>query len=307
MTAVLRLAGRNGQVCLVVGLICGLVLQDLAQVLKPWLPELVAFLIFVAALRIGPRAALGGTRDIGPSLAVIAVYQLALPLLAFGAVWALGLWPHPLAVAVVLMLSAPSVTGSPHFAIMLGHDPAPAMRLLIVGSAVFPITVLPILYLAPGLGSAGEVVGASLRLFAVLFGAAAAGFAVRHFGLPNLDRDGQKALDGLAAIALAVTVVGLMAAIGPALEAAPRTLLFWLVAVLVVNLGLQSLAYSVLHDRPEGVPFSIVAGNRNVALFLLALPPEVTDPLLIFIGCYQVPMYLTPFFMGRLYGRGAEG
>lgn len=274
--------------------------------LKPWLPELVAFLIFVAALRIGPRAALGGTRDIGPSLGMIAVYQLAMPLLAYGVVWVLGLWPHPLAVAVVLMLSAPSVTGSPHFAIMLGHDPAPAMRLLIVGSAVFPLTVLPILFLAPGLGTASEVVWASLRLFVVLFGAAAAGFALRSFALPNLTREGQKALDGLAAIALAVTVVGLMAAIGPALDGAPRTLLFWLVAVLVVNLGLQAMAFQVLRDRPEGVPFSIVAGNRNVALFLLALPPEVTDPLLIFLGCYQVPMYLTPLLMGRLYGRGSE-
>jgi len=27
----------------------------------------------------------------------------------------------------------------------------------------------------------------------------------------------------------------------------------------------------------------------------------VTDPLLLFIGCYQVPMYLTPLFLGRLY------
>ena len=52
------------------------------------------------------------------------------------------------------------------------------------------------------------------------------------------------------------------------------------------------------------VPISIVAGNRNIALFLVALPAEITNPLLIFIGCYQVPMYLTPILMRRLYGQG---
>ena len=59
--------------------------------------------------------------------------------------------------------------------------------------------------------------------------------------------------------------------------------------------------------RPSGwratrVPgYAIQAGNRNIALFLVALPPEVTDPILIFIGCYQIPMYLTPMVMARLY------
>jgi len=31
----------------------------------------------------------------------------------------------------------------------------------------------------------------------------------------------------------------------------------------------------------------------------------VTDPLLLFIGCYQIPMYLTPILLGRFYRRDA--
>jgi hypothetical protein len=49
------------------------------------------------------------------------------------------------------------------------------------------------------------------------------------------------------------------------------------------------------------VPYAIIAGNRNVALFLAALPAAQTEPLLLFIGCYQIPMYLTPLLFGRLY------
>ncbi len=61
---------------------------------------------------------------------------------------------------------------------------------------------------------------------------------------------------------------------------------------------MQALAFSL----GASVPVSVVAGNRNIALFLVALPAAVTDPVLVFIGCYQVPMYLTPVLLGRFYG-----
>jgi arsenite transporter len=38
----------------------------------------------------------------------------------------------------------------------------------------------------------------------------------------------------------------------------------------------------------------------------VALPAGITDPLLLFIGCYQIPMYLTPILMKPLYTSRAE-
>ena len=68
---------------------------------------------------------------------------------------------------------------------------------------------------------------------------------------------------------------------------------------IALNFGLQAIAYKT-DPRPDaGV--AVIAGNRNIALFLVALPPEITDRILLFIGCYQVPMYLTPLVMARLY------
>ena len=56
---------------------------------------------------------------------------------------------------------------------------------------------------------------------------------------------------------------------------------------------------------PLAPALAIVAGNRNLALFLGAVPPETLEALLLFVGCYQVPMYLTPLVMARLYRRSA--
>ena len=79
----------------------------------------------------------------------------------------------------------------------------------------------------------------------------------------------------------------------------------WLALAFALNFGMQILAHTVLADTIARVPVAIIAGNRNVALFLVALPSDITDPLLIFIGCYQLPMYLTPILLRRFYVRHA--
>ncbi len=99
-------------------------------------------------------------------------------------------------------------------------------------------------------------------------------------------------------------VIGLMSAVGPALAHTPLAFAINLAAAFIANFGLQVASFFILgnegFDRVR-VPVSIIAGNRNIALFLTALPVAVTDPMLLFIGCYQIPMYLTPMLLGWLY------
>lgn len=302
--AVLGWAARNGRICLVTGLAAGIALPGLAAWLRPFLPHFVAALLFVSALRIGPRAALGSLVDARDAVGLILVYQVALPISALLIFAGLGMAHTPLALAVTLMLAAPSVTGAPNFAILMGHDPAPALRLLVLGTTVLPVTVLPVLLLLPGSGDPAQVLGASLRLLAVIGGAVAVAFTVRATVLPAITAPARHRLDGLSAILLGVVVVALMAALGPALADRPGTVAGWAAAVFAVNFGLQAAAFALLRRRPGAVAQSIVAGNRNVALFLVAMPDVFTDPLLVFVGCYQLPMYLTPVLLTRLYGRG---
>ena len=119
-----------------------------------------------------------------------------------------------------------------------------------------------------------------------------------------LSEKATRSVDGASAIFLYMIVVGLMAAVGPALWQDFPLFLKTLAAAFAVNFGLQILFFFILNTEgltEKRVPFSIVSGNRNMALFLTALPVAVTDPLLLFIGCYQIPMYLTPMLLGRLY------
>jgi hypothetical protein len=295
---------RHGREALIAGLIAGLALPELAQAMRPWIPAMIALMLLVVSLRIGPRAALGGLEEVWGSVRLVLVLQLGLPLLVLGCAHAFGVVAHPLATVAVLVLSAPSVTGSPTFTILLGHNPAPALRLLVVGTAIFPLTAIPALLLLPSLGDPWLVVGVALRLILVIFAAVGLGFALNRFLLLKATPPQTGALDGVATLLQAVVVIGLMSALGPALETAPLSLLNWLIVAFVLNFGLQIASARVLGQSPLTPARSVVAGNRNVALFLVALPEPVVEPLLIFIGCYQIPMYLTPTLMRRLYGPG---
>ncbi|MDO9526173.1 MAG: hypothetical protein Q7J57_11690 [Gemmobacter sp.] len=284
-------------------------LPGVAASMKPWLPELVGALLFLAALRIGPRAAFGALADLPRTLTLALVYQLVLPLIAV-AVALLGGWQAtPLAMALVLMLSAPAISGSPNLTAMTGNDPTPALRLLILGTMLLPLTVLPVLWLLPQLGTLAEVAVASGRLLAVIAVSGGLGFAIRAWAMPAPGTRAIQAIDGLSAITMAIVVVALMSAVGPAIRHTPAAFAGWLAAAFVANFGLQIAAAAVLARgtlAPARVPFAIIAGNRNIALFLAALPAAVTDPILLFIGCYQIPMYLTPILLRRLFRAPAQ-
>jgi arsenite transporter len=306
MIALLSLVARHGRAVMVLGLLAGLTLPQLAAVLKPWLPEMVAGLLFLTAFRIGAPRALGGLRDGLSSLKAVVILQMALPLLALGCFYALGLLATPLAAAIILMLSAPSLTGAPNITLLLGHAPEPAFRLMILGTALMPLTVLPVLLLLPALGDLQQVMVASLRLTVTIAVTVCLAFACRHWFMRNLQESTATAVDGLTILALAVIVIGLMAALGPALNSAPWRVAQWMLVALVANFALQYACFRWLMWRgatPLAVPTAVVAGNRNFALFLIALPASTTDPLLIFLGCYQVPMYLTALVMHRIYAK----
>ena len=299
---------EHARFALIAGLIAGLALPGLAARLQPWLPQMVAGLLVITALRVGHRAAGGALSDLTWGIGSVAVLQLGLPLSLFGLFQLLGLGGTPVALAVILATAAPALSGSPNLALILGQDAGRMMQILVLGTACFPLTVLPLFALLPELGSPAEVFSAAVRLLAVITGATALGFALRAVLFPAPQPETIKALDGLSVLAFSGIVIGLMAALTPALQDDPRDVLRWMIIAFALSYGVQVVTMVFLRRSrlaPVAGPLAIGAGNRNIALFLVALPEQVVAPIMVFIGCWQVPMYLTPILLRRLYQRRA--
>jgi ACR3 family arsenite transporter len=301
--SVLGTMSRHGRAVLVAGLLVGILLPGFALAMKGLIPEMIALMLFLAALRVGPQQAVGAARDLGFSLGLILALQVALPVLVALACHIAG-WSGPLALALTLMAAAAPISGSPNLTILAGGDPAPALRQLIVGTALLPLTVVPVFWLVPHLGNGGSVLTAATRLLLIIGLAATAAFLIRGFILHRPSQTVTQAIDGLSALVMGLVVVGLMSAVGPAIRTQPLALGVNLVAAFAANFGLQIAAALTMRRsglKRYALPIGIVAGNRNIALFLTALPATVTDPLLLFIGCYQIPMYLTPILLRSFY------
>lgn len=286
------------------GLAAGLLLPTLATAMAPWLPAMVAALLTITALRIGHNAARGAARDLRWGLGAVAVLQLGVPLVCLGALTLAGLAGTPAALALVLTTSAPAISGSTNLALLLGLDAGRMMQIMVLGTAAFPLTVLPILLLSPQIGALPDVMASAGLVLLVILAATAIGFALRAFFYPNPTPSQVKTLDGASVLAFCVIVIALMAPLNTAIRETPTQVVLWALLAFTISYGLQATTLLVLRHtklRPVAGPLAIGAGNRNIALFLVALPPETIAPLLIFIGCWQLPMYLTPILLPPLY------
>ncbi len=289
---------------MIIGLVAGICLPGLAAAMAPFLPEMVAILIVITAFRIGAKGAFGALSDLRWSLPAVIVLQVCLPLTLAVLLWLAGLLHSPLALALVLAASAPTISGGASLAIILRHDPARMMQILVLGTAIFPLTVMIVLHFVPLVGAPGHLVEVGLRALATIVGAAMVGFGLRRLLLPNPNVDQTRAMDGAAVLFFAIIVIGLMVALGPALKVDPGTALLWVLAAFCLSFGLQAVTVAVLASGPlahVAGPLALAAGNRNIALFLVALPSDIMAPIMIFVACWQLPMYLTPILLAGLY------
>ena len=287
---------RQGRWALLIGLALGIGAPGLAALLRPWITPLILSLLFLAILRLGPEGLRAGLARLPRTIRITLVLQLLLP--AIVAVLAQQV-SGALILGVTLMLASPPLTGSPHMAVMVGADPAPALRQMVVGTALLQLTVLPVFWLLPVFGTPSAVLGAVVTLLAMLGAAGGAALLLRVSGLVR--QNAQDTIDALAAIGLGAVVIGIMSAVGPALHNDPLDFAFILIVAFALNLALQVGALLAGRGRGEGAALGIVSGNRNIVLLLGVLPGEVAAEVLLFVGAYQMPMYLTPILLRPLY------
>lgn len=303
MTGLFGWIARHGRFALIAGLLAGACLPGLAAALRQAIAPIIVALLFLAILRLGPTGLRAGARGLRHAIGLTLAVQLALPLTAAGVLGVAGVLQHPLAMGTILILAAAPITGSPSLTLLVGAQPAPALRQLVLGTALLPLTVVPVFAVMPAFGDASAVMLSALRLLVVISLAGGSALLLRRWlpwgpGAVNV-------VDGLSAILLGVVVIGLMSAIGPAFQNAPALLASTLAVAVALNLALQVGASHFLarHDPAAAPAFGITTGNRNIALFLSILPAATVDQVLLIVGCYQIPMYLTPALLTGWYRR----
>lgn len=292
----------------------GFVLPWAAKPLGLLIGPCIWLLLFLAVVRLASSGALAnassGAMHSDGWLALlirVAIAQLAFPLLVFAIATLIGIsdvWR----LAATLVAAASPISGSPNLVLLIKGDGALALRWLIAGTLLLPVTCLPVLLLLFTDQPIAGLLLPSIKLLALIVSATCAGVVCTRFAKNRQIPLSINALDGASALTLALMVIGLMSALH-APDTTLRDLSVALAVATVINAGFQLLGASTaraLKCPPAGIiSTGVIYGNRNVALYLTALPASFTESLLLFIACYQIPMYLTPL-LGHFFYRRLE-
>lgn len=300
MIRALHLIADHSRLVLTLGLLAGIMLPTLADQMAETLSLWIAFMMFAGALRLAPADVAALRNEIWQSLRFILLVQMVVPVLIALVLLACGWTGTAIGVLAVLLAAAPPIIGSANIAGLLGLDARHAMQLMLLGTLALPFTVLPVLWVLPGLGEPGAVIATVFRLLCLILLAGGGAVLCRALFLPVPTSRQSKALDGLSIAGLAIVVISLMPEVSRSAVQTPWAFIWWLALAFGLNFGLQ-VATRPMFRNPSTDPTAFTLGNRNLGVFFAALPVETTAPLLVFLGCYQMPMFLSPVMMRWLY------
>jgi len=298
-----KTVGRYGKWVLPLGVLAAVTLPAFANTMQQAIGPLIAVLLVLSFLQLDQTNTSLWSKQTSNLLLYQCFAQLIIPIVLLLLMRALSVPVH-WQVPITLVGAASCITGGPSLVMMLGGNGGTAIRLLIISTLSLPLTALPVLAMLPLHSSSMMLARSAIMLTLVVFGAYAVAKLLRRFWLGAYSREQRAVLDGCSAMVLAIIVLGLMAAIHTAWDT-PSVLVSTLLWACVVNIGYQAIGLLANHLFSLNLPIvlGVMTGNRAVAIFLTALPASSYQPFLLFIACYQIPMYLTPLLGNYVYKR----
>lgn len=290
--------GRHARLALPVGVFAGILLPELAALLRPFLTPAVIGTLTAALLRLDwARLAQIAARP-APAL-VLAGWQLALsPALAWSAALALGL-PPDLRLALVLQAAAPPIGSAAVFALILGLD-APRVALGTVATTLLlPASLTLLIALLPETGLRTDLGEFFVRV-ALVVGApfALAAFLRTVLGTATLARN-DELLGGLNVLLLVVFAVGVMDGVTARLLAEPAAIARLLALACVATFAMHVIAYLAFRRAGAGAAWAValMSGNRNMGLMLAITAGTAGETFSLYVGIAQIPMYFAPLLL----------
>lgn len=298
----LNILARHARPILAGGIFAGLLLPDLSALLRPLMEAAVVASLSLSMLRIDwPAIAAWGRRPLRAG-AAIGWILLGAPALTLLAVTLLGL-PPGLAVALVFAAAAPPVTASPAFALLLGLDAALALVVLVVGTALLPLTLGPVAFwlldleLSIGLGPFLLRIAIFIVLPFVFSGISR--LIVRREWLDARATE----INGLIVFALVVFAIAIMDGVTARLLADPWTVALFAAAAFILNFALQALGTAgfLWMGRRQALTMGLSSGYRNMAIMLVLTAGIAGPDMWLYVAMAQFPMYILPMLTNPVY------
>lgn len=294
--------GARARWILAIGVVVAPFLPAVGSMLRPFLPALVVLSFSLAVARIDPAPILSGflrPRRLLVLVTWLTALMVATPVLLWAAALVLGL-PAGHVAALVYTGAAPPITSAAGLCLMLGLNAAFALELTVIASLLMPV-IGPLVAIAL-LGDAVPIEAFALgqRLAVMIVLGIAAGITLRRLIGAGRLASHATAFDGAVTLAMLTFIIPLFDGMLALAAADPGAAAGLFALAIAANLGVQAVVAALLRRFVAGAKAGaagLMWGNRTVAFYLAALPPDPVYQL--YVALYQIPMLLTPLVMGR--------
>lgn len=293
---------RNAAWVLALGVFAGLVLPELARILRPLLPLAVGGLLVLSVMQTrfaDFRRQLH--RPLAPAAVIVFLLCIS-PALVWFLVQTLEV-PEKLKPALVLMAAAPPIMAAPAMAMMLRLD-APRMLAVVIGATLLAPFTLGV--------AANWFIGAELSFDPTRLAVRLAGFIGVCFALAVLLRlslgsrrmnEHKPLLDVLGLVLLLAFAVAIMDGVAQRLSLETGYVLTVIVISFIANILLQLVGGGAFFytGASSALTVGFACGNRNMGLLLAVLPESSAPDTLLYFAVAQIPMFTLPALLLPMY------
>jgi len=314
MKSLLASIGKISPLILAGGAVLGMVLPGLGNIIEAGIPLLVTLLLTTAMIRVDFQQVIAHLRRPIYMGLILLFLMLVIPITVHSLAHLFNLTPT-LHIGLVLLFCAPPLAASPSMAALLGLDDAMVLNIMVIGTLLVPLSASLLGGTMLNFPIDLDVGALFLRLSLIISISIITAFIIRHYTGRRWIAKNNDVLDGISALIMVVFAIVVMNGIG----LSQGNYSWWIIKVFGIvcfaNLGLHLLfsTICILLERfgntakfkvsKQNGAIALMAGNRNMALLLAALPPEIVESLLLFIALYQLPIYFTPILATPFYRR----
>ncbi len=302
----LSFLGKHARLCLPLGLCVALILPDLGDQIRQMVPLIIIIIYSSAMIRLDLKAAIKGAvqpHRLILSLGLSLVILILIPCLFVMAARGLGL--ADIFMPVLLWYAvAPPIASTVWMCLLLGFRPVLAMELVVMTSLIAPFSGPFVSSLFLTSITPLDPFGLFVRLgIMIIVGGGLALLGQWLIGNTRI-QEHHSVFDGISTCAMLAFLIPVFNGISMQILASPILAVQLLGLAVLMNFGTQLFMMGLtvfLHASQAKDTLNVmavIAGNRNVGLYYAALP---YDPIMgLFTAMYQVPLYLTPLFLGWL-------
>ncbi|MBO6521281.1 MAG: hypothetical protein JJ900_10195 [Rhodospirillales bacterium] len=308
INGILAFLSRYAPQAMAGGVFLGLVLPDLAAVLRPLLAVAVWGLLFLAMLRIEFRDLIERMRRPFLVIALVVWMLIVTPLLMALILTGVDLRPG-LEAALILTAASSSLFSTPTLGVMFGLDGALLLIVLVIVTLLVPITMPLAALTLLGFDMGADPLTMMGRMVTLVLSAALAAAAVRKIvGGARVERAAY-VFDGVSVILLIGFAVGVMDGITARLIGDPGYIAFVAALSFAVYVGMMIVSYVVFivavpgAGRRAAISAGFISGTRNLAIILAVLPASVDPDLPLFFAVGQFPIYIMPIILKPVFRR----